>query len=109
MKHKNVESTVSFDKEIKAKGATTQLSEVLSDDSTPTDKLLQEETRQVVKEAIKSLPKKYREVTVLCSIQGLSYQEAAKILKCSAYLVGVRLMRAKTQLFEMLQQNDGDS
>jgi len=103
IKHKNVESTVSFDKDIKTSSATTQLSEVLSDNATPTDNLLQEETKHMVKEAIKSLPEKYREVAVLCGIQGLSYQEAAKILKCSTYLVGVRLMRAKTQLLEILK------
>jgi len=108
IKHKRVEATVSLEKDIKAKGGTISLSEVLSDESMPIDSLLEEESQNLMKKAIQSLPKKYKEVVVLCAIQGMPYQEAASILKCSEYVIGVRLMRAKTQLYEILKQNRQD-
>ncbi|MCM8779389.1 MAG: RNA polymerase sigma factor [Candidatus Omnitrophica bacterium] len=54
-----------------------------------------------VQEAINSLPVKYREVMVLCGIQELSYEEAAKILNCSVRNVAVRLFRARKMLKEL--------
>lgn len=55
----------------------------------------QKEMEEKIQRALNNLPHKYREVVVLCAIQGLSYQEAAKILNCDSRTVGVRLFRAR--------------
>lgn len=48
-----------------------------------------------VQNAINALPVKYREVMILCGLQGLSYKEAARVLRCSLQSVGVRMFRAR--------------
>jgi len=52
---------------------------------------------------IGKLAEKYREVIILCGIQGLSYKEAAEIIECSTHVVGVRLLRAREKLKELLE------
>ncbi len=51
------------------------------------------------------LPEEYREVIALCSIQGLSYKEAAAILECSAATISVRLNEAKELFMKKLGMN----
>jgi RNA polymerase sigma-70 factor (ECF subfamily) len=48
--------------------------------------------------AILALPHPYRETVVLCSLQEMSYQDAAAILQCSEGTVASRLNRAKALL-----------
>lgn len=60
-----------------------------------------------IEKAIASLPPKYREVLILCGIQGLSYKEAADILKCSLQSVGVRLYRARKLMRKLYFGNKG--
>ena len=45
-----------------------------------------------------SLPRKYREAIVLCSLQGMTQEAAAGMLRCPASTIGVRLMRARMRL-----------
>ncbi|MCD6080490.1 MAG: sigma-70 family RNA polymerase sigma factor [Candidatus Omnitrophica bacterium] len=61
----------------------------------------QKELEDRVQQAINKLPFKYREVLILCGIQGLSYKEAAKILNCSVENVGVRMHRAREMMRKM--------
>jgi RNA polymerase sigma-70 factor, ECF subfamily len=55
-----------------------------------------------VRNAILSLPRKYREVIVLCSLQELSYQEAARVVGSSIGTVRSRVHRAKQLLLRKL-------
>jgi RNA polymerase sigma-70 factor (ECF subfamily) len=53
---------------------------------------------EILHQEVQRLPRKYREVIVLCYFQGLTQEAAASQLRCPSSTVGVRLMRARAQL-----------
>jgi len=53
------------------------------------------ETQAAVEAAIQQLPVKFRDAFLLCEMQGLSYEDAAAILKCPVKTVSTRLFRAR--------------
>lgn len=53
--------------------------------------------------AIVALPERYREVVVLCDLEGKSYEEAAATLDCAVGTVRSRLHRARGLLTRKLQ------
>jgi RNA polymerase sigma factor (sigma-70 family) len=53
---------------------------------------------EALHQEVQRLPRKYREVVVLCYLQGMTQEAAARQLHCPSSTVGVRLMRARTQL-----------
>jgi RNA polymerase sigma-70 factor (ECF subfamily) len=57
-----------------------------------------------LRQAIWSLPRKYREVIVLCSLQELSYEEAAVVVGSSIGTVRSRMHRAKQLLLRKLRE-----
>ncbi|MEK9149437.1 MAG: RNA polymerase sigma factor [Candidatus Desantisbacteria bacterium] len=62
-----------------------------------------EEGRNRVRLAIARLPKKYQEVVVLKEMEGISYEEIAKILGITRDVVGIRLFRAREMLRKELK------
>jgi len=69
----------------------------------PLDKLLNDELLDKIKEAIFTLPEKYRLVIVLRDIEGFSTAETAQILNLSHANVKVRLHRARLFLRDNLK------
>lgn len=65
------------------------------DEKGPADSVMGEEQQGLIQTHISNLPLKYREVFVLCVMEGYSYEEVAKILKCRVGSVGSRLSRAR--------------
>lgn len=61
------------------------------------------ETIESVRQAILSLPEHYREVVVLCSLQEMSYEQAAEVVGCPVGTIRSRLNRARAMLIEKLQ------
>jgi len=55
-----------------------------------------------LRELVASLPGRYREVVVLCDLEGHSYDEAASILNCALGTVRSRLHRARDLLARKL-------
>jgi RNA polymerase sigma-70 factor, ECF subfamily len=70
------------------------------------DELARDETIELVRKAVLSLPARYREVVVLCDLQEMSYLEAANVLNCAVGTVRSRLHRARTFLLEKLRPAD---
>ena len=70
------------------------------------DDLLKEETKRVVKDAVDSLPVKYRSVLILKEYGELNYKEIAKILHISENNVKIRVYRARVLLEKMLNMGD---
>ncbi len=68
----------------------------------PEEALLTARRREVVLQAISSLAAHHREVLVLYDLQGLSYEEIAKVLKTRVGTVKSRLNRARLALKERL-------
>ena len=53
--------------------------------------------------AIENLRPKFKEVIMLCEIQGYTYEEASKKLKCPLGTIKSRIYNAKKELSEILQ------
>ena len=60
-----------------------------------------------VQEGIEALPEKFREVFILCALEGFSYREAAGALKIGEGTVCSRLVRAKKKFAEALELAPG--
>jgi RNA polymerase sigma-70 factor (ECF subfamily) len=75
------------------------------------DRLEEEQTgekrREIVQTALERLPEKYRVILTLRDIQGLSYEEIARILRLSPGTVDSRLFRARKKLREKLAAYSG--
>ena len=66
----------------------------------PIAELSRARARHAVRRAILGLPRHYREVIVLCELNGLSYDEAAQAIGCRVGTVRSRLNRGRTLLVE---------
>jgi RNA polymerase sigma-70 factor (ECF subfamily) len=61
----------------------------------PEEEVMRREAAKQVFEAIEGLGSKYKDVFVLCALQGLRYEEAAEVLGLSVKTVSSRLCRAR--------------
>jgi RNA polymerase sigma-70 factor (ECF subfamily) len=66
----------------------------------PADQLSRAQAARQLRMAILRLPVHYREVVVLCELNGLSYEDAAAIAGCPVGTVRSRLSRARQILIE---------
>ena len=82
------------ERDVQIKGANTE---------TPGDIVITLELKEVVHQAINKLPEKHKAIIILREIEGLSYQEIAKIMKCSEGTVMSRLFYARKKLTSLLK------
>ncbi len=68
------------------------------------DALSREEELRDLRAAILSLPPNYREVVVLCDLEGMDYSQAANNLRCPVGTVRSRLHRARAILAAKMQR-----
>lgn len=81
-----------------------RLHETLSDGGeNPESTLLRMEYRRALETALASLPDAYREIIVLCDIEGQSYQQIAEILKINIGTVKSRIARGRDELRRRLK------
>jgi RNA polymerase sigma-70 factor (ECF subfamily) len=71
--------------------------------SSPRDEILRKESGQVLGDAIRSLPEKYRTAFIMKEVQELPYETIAQVLKCSAGTIKSRLHRARELLQRKLE------
>ena len=64
--------------------------------------LVSREEFEAVHEEVARLPERYRVPVVLCELEGLTYEEAARQLRCPVATVGARLRRARERLRDAL-------
>ena len=95
-------SEVEYDDEI-AKEDVTGGAHLLHPELTPEEALSRKEFNDIVLEAIESLPEEQRAVLTLREIEGLSYKEIARVLKCSTGTVMSRLHYGRRKLREKLR------
>ena len=69
----------------------------------PRDEVLRKESGQILGDAIRSLPEKYRTAFIMKEIQELPYETIAKVLKCSTGTIKSRLHRARELLQRKLE------
>jgi RNA polymerase sigma-70 factor, ECF subfamily len=66
--------------------------------------LTRQETIEVLRRAVLSLPSRYREVVVLCDLEEMDYADAALVIGCAIGTVRSRLHRARALLLEKLNR-----
>lgn len=93
---------VSLDEEIKVEDGEMQR-QIVSNDPLPEETAEKEELRELVNGAISSLSEEHRLVIVMRDLQGFSYEEIARILKCPEGTVKSRINRARLALKNVLQ------
>ncbi len=71
----------------------------------PQDAAVESQRRRVILEAIHSLPEQQRIAIALYDLQGLSYEEIARITRCRVGTVKSRLNRARLALKGLLQEH----
>jgi len=71
----------------------------------PSEGMVRHQTSTAVWKAVLSLPEHYREVVVLCDLQGMSYADAAEAVRCAIGTVRSRLHRAHDMLSKKLQHS----
>lgn len=72
--------------------------------SGPGDEVLRKESGRILKDAIRSLPEKYRTAFIMREVQELPYETIASVLKCSAGTIKSRLHRARELLQRKLER-----
>jgi RNA polymerase sigma-70 factor (ECF subfamily) len=73
----------------------------------PLAELTHREGIEALRRAVVTLPRRYREVVVLCDLEEIDYAEAAVALGCPIGTVRSRLHRARALLLEKLHQDRG--
>lgn len=77
---------------------------VLATDVDPLRDLTHREGLEALRRAVLALPRRYREVVVLCDLEEMDYADAAVALGCPIGTVRSRLHRARALLLEKLNQ-----
>lgn len=70
----------------------------------PLAEMTHREGIEALRRAVMALPRRYREVVVLCDLEEVDYAEAADVLDCPIGTVRSRLHRARGLLLEKLNQ-----
>jgi len=79
------------------------VSELLRDINTPESLLLSKEIAGTVNAAIESLPEELRSAIQLRELEGMSYEEIAKLMDCPIGTVRSRIFRAREAIAERLK------
>lgn len=94
---------VSLEEPAAEDGSTISLSDVISDESSRPDvNAIRAEVREFVFNAVSRLDDIYKDVLMLCDIEGLTYEEAAAALNSNAKTIATRVRRAREMLFALL-------
>lgn len=101
-KRRSREKTFSLDAPIGE--SETPIHETMSGNSeSPEENTLRMEREHRLKKALVALPEIFREVIVLCDIEGLSYEEIAKTLEINIGTVKSRIARGREELRRKLE------
>lgn len=80
----------------------TVINKIKDKKETPEFKLIKNERQTQIINAINSLKPKFKEVIILCEIQGYSYEDCAQKLRCPIGTVKSRIYNAKKELADKL-------
>lgn len=98
--------TFSLDEPIRTKDGDMGI-EVADQDARSDDQIMQNQRRSVIREALKSLPAKYREVIEYRHMDELSYQEIADIMDLPLGTIKAHIFRARELLYKYLKDRQG--
>jgi RNA polymerase sigma-70 factor (ECF subfamily) len=66
--------------------------------------IISSEASELVRNAVRDLPARYREVVVLCDLEERSYEDASQLIGCPVGTVRSRLHRARALLAQKLRR-----
>jgi len=72
----------------------------------PDESCENEERLRALREGIDALPRRLREVILLCAVEGLSYDECSEVLDCSVRAIEGRLYRGRRRLLEWCEARE---
>lgn len=72
--------------------------------TSPEDNVINIERQKKIIAAIENLKPKFKEVILMCEINGYTYEECAKKLKCPIGTIKSRIFNAKKELAQQLQE-----
>ena len=93
--------------DVALEGETDDLVPELAVDDDPVTNLTHREGIEALRRAVQALPRRYREVVVLCDLEEVDYADAAVALGCPIGTVRSRLHRARALLWDKLTQDRG--
>ena len=71
----------------------------------PDDDALQKDSKEYLYRFVEKLEKKYKDAFLLCDVEGLNAEEAAKILNSNMKTIATRLRRARKMLYDILKKH----
>jgi len=96
---------VSLDENISQDTDNLSLGDVMADESARPDfEARKDELQELSYKIMSKFKKKYKDALFLCDVEGLSYEDAGKILKCGPTTVGARLSRGRKMLYDILEK-----
>jgi len=102
MQKKKSRKEVSLDKPLSSEGDIS-LGDLIADEKARPDyNARQTELKKFIYDIIAKLKKKYKDALLLCDVEGLSYKEAARALRCNPITIGTRVRRARVMLYKAL-------
>lgn len=103
LKSRTIRAEVSLDAPLKDSGGDLNILDVLENiHEKPELVIRSRELVSKIQDAIDTLPLEYKQILLLCDIQGQSYQDVAHILGCKLSTVGSRLYRARKKIANKL-------
>ena len=96
---------ISLDQDISGKGDGSNLLDLLGDEHLRPDSMAQDKEFEIsLQRALNMLNPQQRATLILIGVEGCSYEEAAKIMRCSVGTIRSRVNRARTKCMEILKK-----
>jgi RNA polymerase sigma-70 factor (ECF subfamily) len=97
---RHVQKNVSIDAEPEQGHAAIEIEDLAA---TPFEQFAAHEIQAAVQTALQEIPEVFRSAVILRDLEGLSYEEIAEVLECSAGTVKSRILRGRRALKERLE------
>lgn len=97
---RHLQKNVSIDAEPEQGHAAVEIEDLAA---TPFDQFAAHEIQATVQSALQEIPECFRSAVILRDLEGLSYEEIAEVLECSAGTVKSRILRGRRALKDLLE------